>query len=505
MARILVLEPDPVFSAVLEDRLHVSGHAPTLEEDPARAVSAATEGHADLMIMEMALPGVSGLEVVRQLRQQSETRSLPILAVSTLGESADRVAGLRAGVDDYLSKPCDLDELLLRLDRLLGTRQGDAPAVMAGDLESHPIWGLLQYIQHSSRNGSLLIRSNKGSGRMKVRDGRIVSARWQELRGPDAVLALLDVNDGHFRLTADDADDGEPAPADAPAIPAMLMQAAWLEDQLARRGDYLPATGVPLRLVTGVLPPVDEELESVPIERVFERLKRHPGSRLYDLFNDLQEAPPRIRLAVAWLAEQGLLTPTDQPEMPVMNTTEITTSMVLDVAVNNLLTTARAAGFDTAALPYLLLAEPGVWPQVRRLPENERGYQSIESLRKLVEELAHGTGTSTTFPTEYGKLSLHVQVLEPSAKPRLEAIVPVCAGVLLWLDQAEDRGLLRGVIERLEASKDAAVGALVAQSPAATQAAAELTAGTAKWQTTSHPPRSLIGVLRLLHPRSARA
>ncbi len=107
MVRVLVLELDPVFAAVIEDRLLVSGHESQPVSDPALAVSTATEGRADLLIMELDLPGVSGLEIVRQLRRQSETRSLPILALSSKDTSEVRIEALRAGVDDFLAQPCD--------------------------------------------------------------------------------------------------------------------------------------------------------------------------------------------------------------------------------------------------------------------------------------------------------------------------------------------------------------------------------------------------------------
>ena len=85
----------------------------------------------------------------------------------------------------------------------------------------------------------------------------------------------------------------------------------------------------------------------------------------------------------------------------------------------------------------------------------------------------------------------------------MEAIVPVCAGVLLWLHEAEEKELVQRVVRRLEAAKGAAVGMMVATTPTAVAAARELTAGTSKWQVSSHAPRSLLGVLRLLQPRRA--
>ncbi len=510
MARVLVLELDSVFAAVIEDRLLVSGHESQLVSDPALAVSVATEGRADLLIMELDLPEVSGLEIVRQLRRQSETRSLPILALSSHDTSSDRIEALRAGVDDYLARPCDPEELMLRLDRMLG-RRGVAAPPLSGDLASHPIWGLLQYIQQADKSGDLRVHGKRGSGKVHLQRGRVASARWQsgakgaktaQLRDRDALLAIVDMKDGRFQLTTETS-GGEP-PAEAIRIPDVLIEAAWIQDHLGRRQQHMPATGAPLMSAVDTLPPIEETLSALPIVEIFDRIRAKSGIRLYDLMAESSQAPSRIRLVVAWLAEQGAVKPAEQPTASTtMSTTEISSSVVLDVAVHNLLSSARSAGFDVTALPYLLLAEPGAWPQLQRLPASVPGFLSHEALRKLVERTQDRRGGSATFPTDLGKLSLHVQPLTGAVRQQMEAIVPVCAGVLLWLDQAEERELIQRVVHRLEAASGAAAGVLVATTPAASEVAAELTAETSKWRISTHAPQSLLGVLRLLQPRSS--
>lgn len=500
MAKVLVLELDPVLAAVIEDRLIVSGHTPLWVQDPALAFSSATEGRADLLIMELELPGVSGIEIVRQLRQQSETRSMPIVALSGKHESADRIAALRAGVDDFLPKPCDPEELGLRVDRLLGKGVGTAPSVLRGDLASHPSWELLQVIQQSAKTGVLMIHGKKGSGRVTFDRGRVMQASWQKLRGREALLAMIEMKEGKFQQTTE-AEGPDPLPETALDIQEVLIQAAWIEDELAKRRNHLPATGAGLEIVAG-LPTIEESFGFLPIESVYKRVLGQRGLRLYELMTDGPDAPSKVRLAASWLAEKGVLVPLDRPlDSAQMSTAEISSSVVIDVAVHGLLSAARGVGFDVSALPYLLLAEPAVWPDLQQLPARVPGFFRIEALRKLVERTQEGHGGSATFVTDFGKLSLHVQPL--AGGPQVEAIVPVCAGVLLWLDKAEDKELIRRVVERLEAAHGGAVGMLIAANPTAAAAAAELTAKTTKWKTSSHAPRSLIGVLRLLQPRAS--
>ncbi len=501
MAKVLLLALDPVFAAVIEDRLLVSGHASTLVAEPAVAVSICTEGQADLLVMSMELPGVSGLETIRQLRRQNETRSLPIVALSANDDSATRIEALRAGAEDYMSLPCDPEELLLRLDRLLGKQT--ALPVLKGDLASHPIWELLQYIQQSAKTGDLRISGSKSSGRLQLQRGKVVSARWEKLRGRDAMLAITAMKEGRFQLTSEQPSVAADTQPEGLHITEVLMEAAWIEDQLTKHREHSPATSSPLERMSGDLPTIEEAFRFLPIGKVFERLGQQPNLRLYDLMTEGFAAPQKIRLAVAWLAKHGAVSPVEESfTQNPMSTTEISSSVVLDVAVTSLLSAASKVGFDVAALPCLLLAEPGVWPELQQLPASVPGFLRNEALRALVEQTQQGRGGSATFKTDLGKLSLHVQPLS-GARQLIEAIVPVCAGVLLWLDDAEEMELIQRVVERLEGSSGPAVGMLVACTPAAQKAASELTATSRKWTISTHAPRSLLGVMRLLQPQAS--
>ena len=497
MARVFILEMDPVLAAVLEDRLHVAGHRVTLLTDAAHAVSAASGGQCDLVILSMELEVVPGIEVVRGLRGQPETRAVPILALSASSDRSARVEALRAGVDEYLEKPVDMEELAIRVDRLLGNR-GATPAVLSGDLASHPIWELVQYVQQAGKSGELVVHGQRGSGQMKVRLGRVMGARFQKLQGRDAVLAILDMKEGNFRLTTGDLPVGE-SDGDGFPIPEVLMQAAWLEDQLKRRKEFLPATGAPLEARLATAPVMeDEELATVPVAKVFDHILAQNGARIYDLLTEVDEAPPKIRLAVAWLVEQNAVMPSDT--QTILNTKEISSSVVLDVAIHNLLAAAKDSGLDTSDLPYLVLMEPEVWPQFKEQLESLPGFRRIEPLTRLVGQVDRRRGGSASFRTEYGTLSLHLQILNSAVKAQVDGIVSVCSGVMVWFEGTEERDLIATVVGRLEAGR--AVGILVATTGEAQDLAQELVAEAEHWRMSKHAPRSLIGILRLLHPRS---
>ena len=502
MAKVLVVESDSVFAAVLADRLHVAGHEVRRLGEGARAAAMAQEQHVDLVVLGES-PN-TGLATVETLRGQAATRSVPILLLSDRGAPADRIAALKAGADDYLTRPCDLEELLLRLDRLLANRVA-ALQVLQGDLTNHPLWALLQYLGQVRKSGTLRVTSQTGSGTVDLRDGGPLAARWQGLRGREAMLALLSLEEGSFRF--DPAPPGAALP-EAASLPLqeLLMESAWLKDETAKRRHLLPATGQPLQALTPNLPPLDGGYAGLPLRRVFERVLQAPGVRLFDLVADEAEAPVATRLAVALLVEHGAVAPpSEETGEALQNTREISSALLFEVAVEDLLEAAAAAGLSGAALHYLMLVEAEVWPALRRLLAEGPGFRRHEGMRQLVEQIDVNRGGKVVFPGRRGNLSLHVQVIAEPLPPQVSAVVPSCAGILIWIRNVDSLKSVGAVVQRLEASgPSGSAGVLVAGSEAASRQAASLVQGASHWRSSPHEPQSLLGVLRLLHPPDAR-
>lgn len=502
MAKILLVETDSVFAAVLEDRLRVTGHQVRLLTDGSH-VDAAREQQADLVILDTGSePAVDALQA---LRDQPDTRTLPVLALSGRAEPADRVAALRAGADDYLARPFDLEELLIRAERLLGGR--GAEQMLQGDLATHPLWAVLQYLQQVRKTGSLRVRSGNTSGTVELRDGEPAAARWQALRGREAFLALLCAEDGSFRF-----EGGAPAAVQDERLPVneLLMHTAWLKDEMEKRRHLLPGTGEPLQTLTDFPPMLGETFGDLPphlpLQRILSRIHQEPGIRLFDLVAEEAEAPLTTRLAVAWLVEHGLVANRDKvPDSAPQNTMEISSAMVFDVAVAALLDSAKKAGLDTSALPYLVLVEPSAWPALRKLLEEAPGFRTNEPLRRLVEQVELRRAGSAVFSGPGGsgpggKISLNVQMLSKAAQAQIAAILPGCAGVLAWIDGAEGAGAAEGVVQKLDATAGRGSGMLVAGTAAVQTEVERLAGRSRRWRSSPHAPKSLLGLFRLLQP-----
>jgi two-component system response regulator MprA len=131
-ARILVVDDDRKITALLRRTLGYEGYQVDLAADGRRGLLTARESPPDLVILDVMMPELDGIEVCRRLRAGSE---VPILMLTARDEIPDRVTGLEAGADDYLVKPFALEELIARVRALLRRREGSSgKALSFGDL-----------------------------------------------------------------------------------------------------------------------------------------------------------------------------------------------------------------------------------------------------------------------------------------------------------------------------------------------------------------------------------
>lgn len=125
--RILVVEDEPGIAGFVRRGLHFEGYEVEVVMDGPSALRALRDRPPDLLILDVMVPGVDGLEIARRLRAAENAEGLPatpVLMLTARDAVPDRVAGLRAGADDYLIKPFDFEELLARIEALLRrTRQ----------------------------------------------------------------------------------------------------------------------------------------------------------------------------------------------------------------------------------------------------------------------------------------------------------------------------------------------------------------------------------------------
>ncbi|MBP2290655.1 response regulator [Azospirillum rugosum] len=133
--RVLVVDDEPPFRRFLRTSLTAQGYDVTEAEDGAKALEEMRRRPPDLLVLDLGLPAIDGLEVIRRLRGDGVTA--PIIVLSSRVDEAGKVEALDLGADDYVTKPFGMDELLARIRTAMRHRlqqQGERPLFRSGDL-----------------------------------------------------------------------------------------------------------------------------------------------------------------------------------------------------------------------------------------------------------------------------------------------------------------------------------------------------------------------------------
>jgi two-component system alkaline phosphatase synthesis response regulator PhoP len=128
MGKILIVEDDQSMGATLREGLEYEGHTATLATDGASGLRLAEELHPDVVILDVMLPKIDGLEVCRRLRRARN--DVPIIMLTSRGQDIEKVVGLKSGADDYMTKPFSFTELMARIEAVLrrSSRRPQEPA-----------------------------------------------------------------------------------------------------------------------------------------------------------------------------------------------------------------------------------------------------------------------------------------------------------------------------------------------------------------------------------------
>ncbi len=139
--RILVVEDEPDIAEVLRFQIASRGFEVETVGRGDTALELLRKRGADLIVLDLMLPGVDGLDLTRMLKQDPRTRHIPVIMCTAKGEEVDRIVGLELGADDYVTKPFSAREVALRVEAVLRRRGGGEDPVerlQAGDVELDP-------------------------------------------------------------------------------------------------------------------------------------------------------------------------------------------------------------------------------------------------------------------------------------------------------------------------------------------------------------------------------
>ena len=158
--KVLIADDDRAIRESLATALEINGYQVTACRDGVEALAAFRESRPDVLVLDVMMPGVDGLGVCQVLRAEGD--GIPILMLTARVETADRVAGLDAGADDYVPKPYDIDEVLARLRALLRRAEATVPSddLVVADVRLNPnsrrVWRAGKEIELSKTEFDLL-------------------------------------------------------------------------------------------------------------------------------------------------------------------------------------------------------------------------------------------------------------------------------------------------------------------------------------------------------------
>ncbi len=205
---LLLVDADPRSLRVLEVSLRKAGYSVATCRDAGAALETVELSTPDLILSDTRLPGMNGFELVGALRQQEEHESVPFMFLSSDSSVESKVKGLELGVEDYLTKPIYIKEIITRINLTLQRQERDGLARrtsisktrFTGSLGDMGLVDLLQTIDISRKSGVLELTGEQQHGTISFRDGQLVDAELGKIVGEAAIYRLLLWNEGEFEI-----------------------------------------------------------------------------------------------------------------------------------------------------------------------------------------------------------------------------------------------------------------------------------------------------------------
>jgi DNA-binding response OmpR family regulator len=315
--KVLLVDSDLRSLRVLEVSLRKAGYNVTCANDGAAALEVIEHQAPDLIIADTKLPKMDGYAFVRRLRENREWATIPVIFLATQRSVEDKIRGLELGVDEYLTKPIFVRELLARVNVVLARRtqeslsdqraSGSLKTRFAGSIQDMTVVDLLQTFEISRKSGTITFKSGSRLGYVWFKDGRMIDADVGTLRGEEAVYRMLVWSEADFEVDFGPVDREELVEQPTSVL---VMEGMRRADEWGRLVEQLP--------------PLSETFE-VDHERLIERLSEIPDElngilRLLDgrrtLMEVVDESPFEDLSTMTTLSKlyfEGLLVPSAAP------------------------------------------------------------------------------------------------------------------------------------------------------------------------------------------------
>jgi CheY-like chemotaxis protein len=265
--KILVVDDSPVITEMIQDAFTAEGYRVLVADDGVKGLELALAENPDIIIADIAMPGMDGWELCSQIRSNPYTSFIPFIFLTQKTEAPDRIRGLQMGADDYLTKPFDMEELLTRVNlifqRMLKTQEAlltRKSVSLSGTTREIGLADLLQMFALNQKTGLLKIsRIGSPTGRLAFVSGRMIRAELGKLEGLKVIYRLLGWKDANFEV--EPLIDLRQDPALPEKVETLLMEGARQLDEMNVLEEKFSLSGKRLHIRDEKLPLMSELLE----------------------------------------------------------------------------------------------------------------------------------------------------------------------------------------------------------------------------------------------------
>lgn len=202
--KILIVDSDTNYIIPLRNSLSKIGYEVVCWDDGQKALELAKSLHADLIISEVDLPKVSGHVLFKELRSVPACKTTPFIFLSSQKRVDDRIKSMELGVDDYITKPFYVEEVVARIEALfneiskLDESQSQAEKGFSGNLTEMNLVDLIQTLELGKKSAVLKLKHNSTIGMVYVKDGDVIDASLPDLSPDDALMRMFTWTIGNF-------------------------------------------------------------------------------------------------------------------------------------------------------------------------------------------------------------------------------------------------------------------------------------------------------------------
>jgi len=237
--RVLVVDDDYFIKEIVSTALAENGFAVSKAGNGLEALEIIQKERVDMVILDVVMPKMDGWQLLQELRAKPETAYLPVIFLTTRAREKDRVKGFQLGVDDFLAKPFNVNELVLRVKRMLERvdRENRMPLGqngLQGSITDIGLASLLMMLEVERKTGLLRLAREDHRCVLYMQEGNIIRARSNNrslTSGLRVVFDSLNWKDGQFQFIAREVD--EPVEIKA-STTTLIMEAARQFDENAR-------------------------------------------------------------------------------------------------------------------------------------------------------------------------------------------------------------------------------------------------------------------------------